>query len=292
MEKLPKNYDASVLGRILDNLNKEIAALGSLRLKQIKSIAQDAASNLAINELGYVLDNSQNLDLAFRASDSRLYRITGMASTSGGGSGSGGTTDHGSLSGLGDDDHTQYHNDTRGDVRYPLKSLLTTKGDLFVRDASTVNKLGIGSDGQVLTADSTQATGAKWAAPAAGYTDEQAQDAVGSILTDTASIDFTYNDGANTISAAVLPAGVDHGGLGGLLDDDHTQYVLRSILTTKGDLFVRDASAVNRLGVGTDGHIFIADSAQATGVKWAAPSAVSLITDTESRMFSMMVGIH
>ncbi len=32
--------------------------------------------------------------------------------------GGGGVTDHGALSGLGDDDHTQYHNDTRGDVRY------------------------------------------------------------------------------------------------------------------------------------------------------------------------------
>lgn len=35
------------------------------------------------------------------------------------------------------------------------------------------------------------------------YTDEQAQDAVGTILTDTATIDLTYNDGANTITADV-----------------------------------------------------------------------------------------
>ena len=34
------------------------------------------------------------------------------------GTGGGTPTDHGSLSGLGDDDHTQYHNDTRGDARY------------------------------------------------------------------------------------------------------------------------------------------------------------------------------
>lgn len=34
------------------------------------------------------------------------------------GSGGTGTSDHGSLTGLGDDDHTQYHNDTRGDARY------------------------------------------------------------------------------------------------------------------------------------------------------------------------------
>ena len=33
-------------------------------------------------------------------------------------SGGGGVTDHGALSGLSDDDHSQYHNDARGDIRY------------------------------------------------------------------------------------------------------------------------------------------------------------------------------
>lgn len=33
------------------------------------------------------------------------------------------------------------------------------------------------------------------------FTDERAEDAVGGILTDTSTIDFTYNDGANTITA-------------------------------------------------------------------------------------------
>lgn len=37
----------------------------------------------------------------------------------------------------------------------------------------------------------------------APYTDEQAQDAVGAILTDTATIDFTYNDSAPSITADV-----------------------------------------------------------------------------------------
>ena len=32
------------------------------------------------------------------------------------------STDHGGLSGLSDDDHGQYHNDTRGDARYYQKS--------------------------------------------------------------------------------------------------------------------------------------------------------------------------
>jgi hypothetical protein len=42
------------------------------------------------------------------------------------------------------------------------------------------------------------------------HTDERAQDAVGTILTDSSSIDFTYNDGTPSITAVVLPAGVDH----------------------------------------------------------------------------------
>ena len=35
----------------------------------------------------------------------------------------GGATDHGTLTGLGDDDHLQYHNDARGDARYPIKHI-------------------------------------------------------------------------------------------------------------------------------------------------------------------------
>ena len=47
-----------------------------------------------------------------------------------------------------------------------LKSTLTTKGDIYVRTSSAVTRQGIGSDGQVLTADSTQANGLKWASVA------------------------------------------------------------------------------------------------------------------------------
>jgi hypothetical protein len=44
----------------------------------------------------------------------------------------------------------------------------TTKGDVYVYNGTAIKRVGVGSDTQVLTADSTQATGVKWAAvPAA-----------------------------------------------------------------------------------------------------------------------------
>lgn len=52
------------------------------------------------------------------------------------------------------------------------------------------------------------------------------QDNIGNILVDSASIDFTYNDVSNTITATVIAGGVDHGSLSGLSDDDHPQYAL------------------------------------------------------------------
>lgn len=51
-------------------------------------------------------------------------------------------------------------------------SPLTTKGDLTVRSAGENVRLGAGSDGQVLTADSSKSEGVKWQSPAmAGFTD-------------------------------------------------------------------------------------------------------------------------
>lgn len=76
-----------------------------------------------------------------------------------GDTGAAGTTDHGSLTGLSDDDHSQYHNDARGDARYYTETEL---------DAGQLDNRY--------------------------YTETE----------------------VNTL--------LDHGGLTGLTDDDHTQY--------------------------------------------------------------------
>jgi hypothetical protein len=48
--------------------------------------------------------------------------------------------------------------------------------------------------------------------------------------------------------------------------------LVSSLFTTKGDIVARSASAPDRLGVGTDGQVLTADSAQTLGIKWATPS--------------------
>jgi hypothetical protein len=50
-------------------------------------------------------------------------------------------------------------------------TLLTTKGDIIVATGNaTLVRQGVGTNGQVLTADSTQADGVIWATPASGST--------------------------------------------------------------------------------------------------------------------------
>lgn len=56
------------------------------------------------------------------------------------------------------------------------------------------------------------------------HTDERSQDAVGNILTDSSSIDFNYDDGIPSISAQVLPAGVDHDSLQNFVANEHIDH--------------------------------------------------------------------
>lgn len=67
-----------------------------------------------------------------------------------------------------------------------------------------------------------------------GYTDEDAQDAVGGILLNTTSVGLNYSDATPSISATVIPGGVDHNSLANLTTGDpHTQYYNSSRLAAE-----------------------------------------------------------
>jgi hypothetical protein len=57
-----------------------------------------------------------------------------------------------------------------------------------------------------------------------------------------------------------------------------TAAIQSTIVDAKGDLIVATgADAVSRLAVGTNGYTLVADSAETTGLKWAAPAAAAFV---------------
>lgn len=62
--------------------------------------------------------------------------------------------------------------------------------------------------------------------------------------------------------------------------NDNTDAILKTIVDAKGDLIAGTAAdTVSRLAVGTNGYVLTADSAEATGLKWAAlPGASGALT--------------
>jgi len=75
------------------------------------------------------------------------------------------------------------------------KATLTTKGDIYAATgASTPARLAVGSNDQVLTADSTTATGLKWAAIASGAFTQLATGSLSTSTLSLSSISASYTD--------------------------------------------------------------------------------------------------
>jgi hypothetical protein len=190
---------------------------------------------------------------------------------------------------------------------------LTDKGDLVVYDGDSNERLPVGTDSWVLMADSAQSTGVEWGLITNDSIDSSAaidrsklalgtastvliNDGTGA-MSEEASLDETrggtaqtaytkgdllYSSAANTLSklgigttgqvlkvdATGVPVwGTDEEGAGGSLPT-----------TSKGDLIVHDGTSNDRLAVGANNTVMIADSAQTLGVKWATLAGANVST--------------
>lgn len=141
--------------------NANISATAAIAKSKLASLAIVDADVSTISESKVT---NLTTDLAAKAPTARL--ITAGTGLTGGGDLSADrtlTVSYGSTAGT-----AAQGNDSRitGAIQ---ASTATTKGDLLAATASaTIARLGVGSDGQVLTADSTQTTGIKWAAASGG----------------------------------------------------------------------------------------------------------------------------
>lgn len=98
-----------------------------------------------------------------------------------------------------------------------------TKGDILIASAgTTLTKLGVGTDTFVLTADSTQATGVKWAAASGG----------GGGSPGGSGTELQYRGGASTFSAVANSTVASSGIIGLTATDTSTTSVLDAITAT------------------------------------------------------------
>ena len=118
--------DEAVEIDVVKGLRKALEALERLGQNTTKfvggSISRLRVLSSAVNvkENASEIDFGTNLTVTPTANGVRVDAIGGAS----------GVTDHGDLTGLADDDHTQYHNDARGDARYSQLGHTHTASDI------------------------------------------------------------------------------------------------------------------------------------------------------------------
>lgn len=104
------------------------------------------------------------------------------------------------------------------------------------------------------------------------------------------AIGISLSDASGTSSVwaivTILPAVTQitaHSSLSGLTSgDDHTQYLRDDLADAKGDIIAATAADTwARVPVGTNDQVLVADSAQASGVRWGTSASAVLTTEED-----------
>ena len=142
-------------------------------------------------------------------------------------------------------------------TNYVAKAIVDAKGDLIAGTASdTVSRFAVGTNGQILSANSATATGLQWINPASTLIVSNTMPAspvAGDLWFDTTTGRmFVYYDSFFVETGTATDFTAD-------------------LINAKGDLLVGTADDTpTRVAVGADGTFLQADSGQTTGVKWSS----------------------
>jgi hypothetical protein len=153
----------------------------------------------------------------------------------------------------------------------------TTLGDLIVRGSSAPGRLPVGTNGYVLTADSTQPLGIKWAAGGGAGPVASVFGRTGTVVAATG--DYTAAQVTNAVDSTGSYANPTWITSLAWSKITGAPAFLVSPLTTKGDIHVFTTTDA-RLPIGANTQVLTADSTQASGMKWAAPAVSSVFGRT------------
>ena len=248
-------------------------------LSQEGVILSDNGSHLS-SDTGAPTHSAVQGDFYFRVDDATLWRYNGSWVQFPE------VVDHGALQGLGDDDHLQYLTEGRHDalpadnphaVTFSQASTADPLTDITANEAENLtnftnadalhihdhgNTTGLADDDHLQYLTEGRHDSLPFDNPhSVSFTQAVAADPGTNISAAEAE---QLTNGSNSDSLHLH----DHGNLQGLGDDDHPQYTRKDTLTTKGDIYVRDGTNPNRLGVGANTQRLEADSTTLTGIKW------------------------
>lgn len=194
--------------------------------------------------------------------------------------------DHGTLSGLGDDDHTQYHNDVRGDIRYYTKAQVDLEIDTDVAahanltnnpHSVTKAQVGLGSVPNVDATDRANHTGTQLSSTISDFTTAvQAAETTTSLSLASNILTFTDENGIVTNIDLSL-----------YLDDTNLARITSGVLnpTTGVVTFTRDDSSTFTIDMSS-----LLDDQNASEVP-VTPTGNLASTDVQAALEEHQIGI-